>query len=53
MGDQRPDGPVEDSSDLAQPWNEAIVDFKENTGEDSNLPQFTNLGQAMREAEAQ
>jgi len=47
MGVQPPDGPLEDSSDLANLWNQAIAEFKEKTGKDLKRFQFRSMQEAL------
>jgi hypothetical protein len=47
MGVQPPDRPLEDASDLAQMWNEALEDFKGKTKLDLTKFQFQSMEEAM------
>jgi hypothetical protein len=47
MGVQPPEGPLEDSSDLAALWNEALEDFKGKTKLDLTKFQFRSMQEAI------
>lgn len=50
---QPPDGPLEDTSDLAALWNEALLSFKSNTGRDLGAFQFKTMQEAIDSTRAQ
>lgn len=53
MAIQPPDGPLEDTSDLAALWDEALLNFKTKTGRDLAAFQFKNMQEAIDATKAQ
>lgn len=50
---QPPDGPLEDASDLAASWNEALLSFKSKTGRDLGAFQFKSMQEAIDSTRSQ
>ncbi|KAM0715393.1 hypothetical protein Q7P37_008891 [Cladosporium fusiforme] len=50
---QPPDGPPEDTSDLAALWNEALLQFKSRTGRDLGAFQFKSMQEAIDATKSQ
>lgn len=50
---QPPDGPLEDSSDLAALWNDALRDFKGKTSLDLAKFQFKSMQEAIDSTKSQ
>lgn len=53
MGVQPPDGPIEESSDLAELWASALQDFQGNTKIDLTKYQFRNMNEAIESTQNQ
>lgn len=53
MGVQPPDGPLEDSSDLAELWNEALDDFKTKTKLDLTKFHYKSMEEAIASTKQQ
>lgn len=50
---QPPDGPLEDASDLAALWNDALLDFKDKTKLDLSKFQFKSMQEAIESTKSQ